>query len=310
MFFGIPRIFIPKIYKLRDNILDGLEEWQKQMQQNSNGVPTDPDGDISWEPSYGARVNRARQRHYAMRGMDLRARGGVDLGFLFGTNSNAIPATGGMLMHILDPKADRTILPRVLHELKTAEKEDGTIDIQVLTALPLLNSIFSEVLRLYVDVLVTREIKKDIVLPLEEGKNPRQVLLRGGDIVMAPNILGHRDPKTWSTADGPAYDVFWAERFLKTEPETGKTVFSTAGSVGKLFPWGGGKTMCPGRVFAKQEVLGSVAYLLLKFEFEVLRYVNEENKTIDHFPKLRQGYTGAGIMVMGGDFEVKIKRRQ
>ncbi|KAF2101498.1 cytochrome P450 [Rhizodiscina lignyota] len=310
MFFGVPRLFAPNAFNVRDRLLDGLERWQKQMQENTNGVPADPDGDIDWEPNYGSRADRARQQYYAKRGLSLRARGGMDLGFLFGASSNAIPATGWMLMHIIDPNGDKTVLPRVMEELQTAKNPDGTVNIQTLIALPLVASIFHEILRLYVDVLVTREISHDTVLPLEEGKNPRQTLLKGGGVVMAPSFLGHRDAKVWSPPGMPPYDVFYADRFLKTDPETGKTVFSTAGSVGKLFPFGGGRTICPGRVFAKQEVLGSVAYMLLNFEFEVLKYVDVKGKTVNHFPGLREGFSGSGIMVMGGDVRVKMKRRR
>lgn len=309
LFFGIPKLFAPKAYALRERILDRLERWQKQMQENCNGVPADPDGETDWEPNYGSRANRARQRYYIKRGLPLRSRGGMDLGFLFGVSSNAVPATGWMLMHILNPDVDKTLYSRVMEEVESATKADGTIDIPTLSSLPLLTSMFHEVLRLYVDVLVTREVKNDTVLPLEEGKNPRQTLLKGGNIVIAPSFVGHRNEKTWSPPGMPPHDVFYADRFLKTDSETGKMIASTAGSVGKLFPWGGGRTICPGRVFAKQEVLGSLAYMLSNFDFEVLSYLNEKGKPTDRFPGLREGFSGAGVMVMNGDFKVRIKRR-
>lgn len=306
MFFGVPRIFTRRIYNLRDKILDQLEEWQEQMQKDSNGQPTDPDGQVAWEPTFGSRINRARQIFYESRSLTLRSRGALDLGMVFGASSNAIPGTGWMLMHLLDPKSDKTVLLRIMDELRTAQKPDGTVDVATLTTLPLLTSTFHETLRLYVDALVSREVTKDQILPLEEGKNPRKVFLEKGSTVIAPSWLGHRDASAWSD---PPYDVFYPERFLKQDPETGKTIFTTAGSNGKLFPFGGGKTICPGRVFAKQEVLASVAYVLLNFDLEFVEYVDEKGKRVNKFPGLREGFTGSGIIMMDGDLKVKMKRR-
>ena len=174
----------------------------------------------------------------------MRTRAGMDLGFLFGLSSNAIPAAGWMLLHILDPEGDQLLLSRVMEELERARRDDGTLDIPTLIGLPLLHGVLHEVRRLYVDVPVTRELEEDLTLPLDDGK--RQVLLKKNAVVMAPSWLGHRDEALW--VDPPCHQ-FCAERFLKTDPETGKSVFSTGGTNGKFFPFGGGKTMCPGRVF-------------------------------------------------------------
>lgn len=119
--------------------------------------------------------------------------------------------------------------------------------------------------------------------------------------------LGHRDEALW--ADPPSHQ-FHAERFLKTDPETGKSVFTTSGTNGKFFPFGGGKTICPGRNFAKQEVLASVALLLMAFEFEPLGFVDEQGKDKKEFPGLRESFSGSGIMLMDGDMKVKFRRRK
>ncbi|KAK3169358.1 hypothetical protein OEA41_008741 [Lepraria neglecta] len=305
MFFGIPKWLSPKAYNVREKTLGGLIEWQQQMQEECKSNPADPDGDVDWEPVYGSRANRARQRYYASRGLNTRTRAGIDLGFLFGLSSNAIPAAGWMLMHILDPEGDQSLLSRVMEELERARRDDGTLDIPTLIGLPLLHSVLHEVLRLYVDVLVTRELEEDLKLPLDDGK--RQVLLKKNAVVMAPSWLGHRDEALW--VDPPCHQ-FCAERFLKTDPETGKSVFSTSGTNGKFFPFGGGKSMCPGRVFGKQEILASVALVLLAFEFEPLGFVDEQRKSKNEFPGLRKSYSGSGIMAMDGDMRVKIKSRK
>jgi len=282
-----------------------LGAWQRQMLEECGNEAVDPDGDVEWEPVFGSRANRARQKYYTARGLNIRARAGMDLGFLFGLSSNAIPAAGWMLMHTLNPNGDRSLLGRVVEELRSAERADGSLDIPTLVNLPLLQSVFNEVLRLYVDVLVTRELKRDLTLPLDRDRERQTVLPKGG-IVMAPSWLGHRDEALWVD---PPFNQFYAERFLDTDPETGKQCFTTNGTNGKFFPFGGGKTICPGRVFAKQEVLASVATVLLSFDIENLGFVDEQGKSTETFPGLRKAYAGSGIMAMDGDMRVKIKRR-
>ena len=305
MFFGVPKLLSPTSYKVRERALGGLIKWQQQMQEECDGEPADPDGDIDWEPVYGCRANRARQRYYASRGLNLKTRAGMDLGFLFGLSSNAIPAAGWMLMHILNPQGDSTLLNRVMEELETAQRDDGSLDIPILIVLPLLQSLFQEVLRLYVDVLVTRELKEDLKLPIDDGR--REISLSQNSIVMAPSWLGHRDETLW--VDPPS-DQFYAERFLTTDSDTGKPVFSTGGTAGKFFPFGGGRTICPGRVFAKQEVLASVAMVLLSFKIEFAGFVDEKGKPTQQFPGLRNSYSGSGIMAAGGDMRVVMKARK
>lgn len=305
MFFGIPRFVSSHYYNVRDSILDRLDLWHKTNREICD--PSDPDGPVDWEPIWGSRANRARQLYYERVGMSRRGRASLDLGFLFGASSNALPATAWTLFHLLDPKLDKTVLPRVMEELDSVQLPDGSTDLPALFQLPLLNSIFYEILRLYVDVLVTREVDKDVTIPLEEGKNPRTTVLKKGGTVVAPSWLGHRDAQSWS--DPVPYHVFHAERFLRVDPETGKSVFSTSGSSGKLFPFGGGKTICPGRVFAKQEVFASLACILLTFEMETLGFVNEKGQEMGRFPALRDGYTGSGVIVMDGDVRVRMRRR-
>lgn len=304
LFFGIPKWIIPDAYRLRTRLMANLKAYQIELYERSKGVPVDPEGDVSWEPMYGSRANRARQAYYDLRGLSMCARGAMDVGFLFGLSSNAIPATGWMLMHILDPDGDQTLMGRVMGELEKARRESGRVDIPTLVASPLLQSILHEILRLYVDVLVTRDLKEDLILPLDGGK--RQLLLKKSGIVMAPSWLGHRDEGLWTS---PPCNVFYAERFMAVDPETGKDVFTTAETNGKFFPWGGGKSICPGRVFAKQEVLASLATVLLTFDLEVLGFLDAQGKAKKSFPGIKQAYSGTGIVAMDGDIKIRMRRR-
>ena len=163
---------------------------------------------------------------------------------------------------------------------------------------------FQEVLRLYTDGLVTRQVAYD--LPIAQ-----RMVVQKGSFVIAPTMISHRDEKFWEEyarsrgADDapPPPEQFYAERFLSLDQETGKTVFSMTGTAGRLYPFGGGSTMCPGRVFAKQEVLAAVAIMLLDFDFLNLTWVDGKGRPMDHFPEPQRNYPGQGIMNMSGDLK-------
>ena len=71
-----------------------------------------------------------------------------------------------------------------------------------------------------------------------------------------------------------------------------------------------GRTICPGRVFAKQEAIGALAMVLLRFEFEVLGFVDAEKKGTSEFPKPAKQFPGAGALNPGGDVRVRVRRRE
>lgn len=110
LFFGLPKFIIPEHFKTRDRTISGMQRWQEVVWEECKGQPLDPD-DARWEPIYGCRLNRARQRFYMYRDLTMQSRAAADLGLLFALSNNAIPAACWMLLHILDPNGDKTLLP-------------------------------------------------------------------------------------------------------------------------------------------------------------------------------------------------------
>ena len=307
-FFDLPKFIMGEAIARRERIFARLEEWSKVMHERSGGQPVDPEGP-AWEPLFGSRLNRARQIDYKNRKLNSRSGAALNAGITFGLASNVIPITGWMLMNILNPNGDQTLLQRVMVELERAEKEDGSVDIPTLVSAPLVESIWTETLRLYTDVLVTRNLTVDVALPLDEdGKKLLQ--MRKGDAVFAPSWLGHHDAKAWSGGEGPP-EQFYADRFLVADPSNaGRQIFSLGGTNGKFFPFGGGRTICPGRVFAKQEALGALAMVLLRFEFDVLGFVDSDGKDTDAFPGFATAFPGSGGLVAGGSLKVRMRRTE
>lgn len=308
LFFGTPKFLNPKPHLIKERCLAGLEKWHQVLVDESDSNVPPADGELAWDPLFGSRYNRAMQQYHNNRDMTLRGKAGLDLGFCLATAGNALPATLWMLLHILNPQGDLTLPQRVIDEIKTAQTPDGSMNVSKLVTLPLLQSIYEEVLRLYHDALVTRNLQEDVVLPLDV-KGERKVLLKKDSTVMAPSWLAHRDDEYWSNSGVPSGGEFFAERFLKSDPDTGKVIFSTVGAAGKLFPYGGGKTMCPGRIFAKQEMLITVALILTKFDFNFQGFVDANGKATAMFPKIRDAMIGSVVLSTDCDMKVDVSQR-
>jgi cytochrome P450 len=115
----------------------------------------------------------------------------------------------------------------------TAER---TFDLQKIVALPLLQSIFTEILRLRVSMTIMRVV--------EESMTIGGVNIAKGSLIHAYSRLAHTEENTWGAQDHPA-DQFWAERHIKhvEEKDTSgqlrtRREFAMAASPACFFPFG------------------------------------------------------------------------
>jgi len=302
LFCGIPRFIIPEKYAARAKILHGLTRYQRAAWDECKGVIPEPDG-VSWEPLYGSRYNRARQLYYQEQQMSFQGKAAMDGGTMFGLASNPPPGVGWTLIHIFNPKGDSTLYPRLIQELSSARKADDSLDCRVLFGLPLLQSVLHEVLRLYADIIVVRDMHEDLTLPLAGGK--RHIFLPNSTTVMAPSWVAQHD-ESW-TKEGVPADRFYAERFLKRDSDSGKEIFSLTDSNGRFFPFGGGRDICPGRVFAKQIMMIAIATVLLEFQINPLCFINSKGQSCNDFPQFGREYAGAGVVRPDGDLKVRLE---
>lgn len=79
-------------------------------------------------------------------------------------------------------------------------------------------------------------------------------------------------------------------------------MFSIEGTTGSWIPYGGGTRMCPGRHFAKREMIVTMAMLLTAFDTELLV---DENSWIQ--PDLK--YFMFGVMHPEGQIPARIRKR-
>lgn len=218
-----------------------------------------------------------------------------------------------MLAHLLSPETPDDVLGRVTKEVENARQPDNGVNMAVLMAQPLLNSAFTEMMRHYVDCLVTRQLKTDLVM---DG-----YLLRKDDLIMAPSSLSQHDV-FWERNYEPSAYTWYAERFMRRHDDQRQIAgesnfFSSSWAAGKYFPFGGGTHICPGRVFAKQKVLGAVTAFFLKFDVQFVEYSGKDwmgnvvglGKDASAFPRVKQQYAGNGTLAIDGDIRVRIRRR-
>lgn len=89
---------------------------------------------------------------------------------------------------------------------------------------------------------------------------------------MISTHVEHRSPY-WNTVGSSTYtqyapSSFHPERFL-IQNENGDEEFSTDGTQGRWIPYGMGEHMCPGRHFAKYEMMLIFAVLLDVYDIEL-----------------------------------------
>jgi cytochrome P450 len=142
---------------------------------------------------------------------------------------------------IIEILKDSSLLKAIREEITTIYIIDPdtnirTFDIEKLVKLPLLQSVFTEILRLHMNFNVIRHVKE----PLEMDG----FTLGKGSMLQAPMMVAHYDEAVWGSAGHPASE-FWPERhikYVKEEDEPGsvwqKRTFSMAGRPSSYFPFG------------------------------------------------------------------------
>ena len=185
---------------------------------------------------------------------------------------------------------------------------------------PLLQSVYAETLRLYSAIFTLRSAQYG------DFAAGGWIYTQNSSIVLS-SYSAHMDKEAWHTGHGASHPVeeFWAERFLiypgsaskKQQPDRSRTfpntnseasettaapIFSLKGKEDSWMPYGGGKNICPGRHFAKQEILLTVAILLARFDLELCARKGSPLK-----PDMK--YFGLGTLPPKGRVPFRIRKR-
>lgn len=173
--------------------------------------------------------------------------------------------------------------------------KSGDIDLKTLLSQPLLSSIYTEILRQYVAIIMIRESQEEHVLgswTIPKHEN-----------VVVCSYTEHMNPALWNTGapqDPHGIETFWAKRFL--DSKASHCTFTMEGPNGRWLPFGLGERMCPGRHFAKTQMLLTMAKLTLMFDFEL--------ETADMWrPKVDMNHFGFGTLPPGENVPFRWRRR-
>ncbi|KAF5001554.1 hypothetical protein FDECE_10902 [Fusarium decemcellulare] len=293
LLYGLPKFLCRKGWNARDKCLETVRSYLERGWQQLDWVACE-ETDPYWEPNFGSKLVRQREVAMEKYGIGLDGRASFQMGLIWSINSNAIPMTSWIIIEILRRPG---IFQKIKQEVATVANKDSLekrhIDIAALKKLPLLNSVYLECLRLRSSVFVVRKLRTSIEL---DGYT-----LKEGNLVLAPSYLAHSDPSVWSMPFHPPGE-FWPERFIK--PANGNAPGGI--SAGKFFPYGGGTAMCPGRNYAKQEILSAVVLFFAQFDVEPLFFVDRSGNPSDRGPEV--GKDARGVARIDRDLRVRLRR--
>lgn len=223
----------------------------------------------------------------------------TQLAVLWASQANTIPATFWSLFQMMrSPEAMKAATEEVNKTLESAgqkvslEGQPICLNQMQLNDMPVLDSIIKESLRLSSASLNIRTAKEDFTLHLQDGSYN----IRKDDIIALYPQLMHLDPEIY-----PDPLTFKYDRYLDENGKT-KTTFYSNGLKLKYYymPFGSGATICPGRLFAVQEIKQFLILMLSYFELEFA----ESNVKC---PPLDQSRAGLGVLPPLNDVEFKYK---
>lgn len=206
-----------------------------------------------------------------------------------------ILSTPGLAQRIREETAPYTVVSKPISIGTISEAPKLSISHEELAKnCPLLKATYFEALRLTSQPWSVRYVAHDMSIQGDKknGTDPASFLLKKGEYVTVPHDLHMRDPAYFRDPE-----TFDPERFLERS-ENG--MLST--HVGTIRPYGGGPSLCPGRIFAERECFALVAGV---FAFWDIEPANKKAGWV--VPKQKKT---AGVSSPVGDTRVVIKRRR
>ncbi|ORY70968.1 polyketide synthase dehydratase-domain-containing protein [Pseudomassariella vexata] len=131
-----------------------------------------------------------------------------------------------------------------------------------------------------------------------------------GAMLHVPTLVAHYDEDAWGVK-GHAASEFWGYRHIRY---TYEKKFEVSGvntkPKGQLSLSGrGGTHICPGRFYAKKQIMLTIASFVSEFDMEFVRWTKFDGSNSDRAPKNETAACGTGGMPPDRDTEIKIKRR-
>ena len=144
--------------------------------------------------------------------------------------------------------------------------------------------------------------------------------IKQGETISLSTRTELMDPDIWnagSEQDPHPLHQFWSDRFLvhPDDPSSGplkeprrrkvdadkESYFSLDGCTWSWIPFGGGRNLCPGRHFAKREIMLTAAIMLTAYDIELLT---------DKMPGPDESVFGFGTMPPNAKVPCRIRRKK
>ncbi|KAF4967272.1 hypothetical protein FSARC_5184 [Fusarium sarcochroum] len=273
--------------KARARIINQLEGFWRRLDQHQRGEPVDFGADVS---DASITVNE-RNKIYNRDGWTFAERAAADLGTFWGLNANTQPVLFWFITHVfstpgLVERVREEIAPYVILS-KGDRPEIASIDLPGLFRnCQLVKACIYETYRMVNEPTSLRCLARPI--SIDDGDLKHN--LDEGTFISVPLALSNKDPSIYAEPD-----KFVPDRFLETDPETGK---STA-KYGRLKPWGLGAAMCKGRTFAEKEIISLGSAVVSLWDISP---ASESWELPDMIP-------GTGVKKPVKDIRVAIQRR-
>ena len=224
---------------------------------------------------------------------------------------NSVTATSWAIFDIYrDPELLTSIRAEVDACRVDAGREDAPIkfDLDRLFRLPVLQAVYAETLRLRMHFYIIR-------MPDRADMRIRDWVVPRKKVIVTATTVAHMDSEVWNTGTNNErpIDQFWVGRFLRyptkcvddggSKSYNPAPTFSTKEAEGGWIPYGGGVRQCPGRHFAKRQILLTIALMVSLFDCDIIgEGLNvKEDFSLNGF--------GGGVSHSAGKVPVRIRRR-
>ncbi|KAF8266210.1 cytochrome P450 [Lactarius quietus] len=193
----------------------------------------------------------------------------MGLGTLVFAGHDTISVTLCRILHVLSLNPERQEKLRL--KLMDARVQRRDISYDELTALPYLDAIFRETLRLHSPITQLHRVpRKDSSIPLArpvlgiDGEMMDHIYVRAGTLVVAGTAAVNRDPGIW----GANADQWVPERWLRPLPEAVVASAYLPGVSSHVMTCMGGGRSCIGFKFAETVIKALLYVLLSRMKFE------------------------------------------
>ncbi|KAF3922701.1 hypothetical protein ABW21_db0204983 [Orbilia brochopaga] len=292
LFQMYPDFMIPGVRTARQFVMDELIRWRMEVKDLGDKIPDD----VIWEENFGTKLVRDRVKltEEVLPEDEHQAHASIHLSLLWGLEANALPTASWAIAFVLTTPG---VLERLREELVTCVEAPApgsswpTFDVEKLGKLTFLGAFWQEVLRMATSSLSPRMVLEDTEIS--------GYMFKKGGMIQGLNPVSQLEEEYW----GKDVAVFNPDRWL---PYPGEDATAAAKRIreyqAKLRPFGGGVSICPGRHFAGQEILATVAVLSVGLEWEKVEG--------SRMPEVNRAFFGSGGLPPIGDMRVRVRRAQ